>query len=120
MSEVSPHMHAGSQDCLGSGRRDDINVWGADRGATMLSAISGGVHHDLFGPSRGGNYVWIADNGATSHVTGDADCLFDCHHSPLDQSTPIVGDSRRLSIKCCGKLLIVLHSAKGDIGITLD
>ena len=65
-----------------------------------------------------GREEWIADSGATFHVTGNPSGLVECTPPPLGRSL-VVSDMRSLKIQCFGSLPMVMHSQQGDVQVKL-
>ena len=61
----------------------------------------------------------VAHTGATYHVTGDLSCMFECKPPPVGKSKLMVADMRSLDINCFGDLSMEVHSADGDLDVTL-
>ena len=72
---------------------------------------------DFFGGN--GREEWIADSGATFHVTGIPSGLVECKPPPPDKSTLVVSDMRSLRVQCFGKLPMIMHSKHGDVQVKL-
>ncbi|CAN0297573.1 unnamed protein product, partial [Scytosiphon promiscuus] len=66
-----------------------------------------------------GQEEWVADSGATYHVTGNPSGMVECVPPPVGRSSLVIGDRRSLQIECFGKLSLVMHSAKGDVHVKL-
>ncbi|CAN0439319.1 unnamed protein product, partial [Laminaria digitata] len=76
-----------------------------------------GFKSDGFGLSE--SDLWVADSGATYHVTGDPTFMFECKPPPVGKGTLLVGDMRSMRVECFGKLSMVMHSAGGDLDVVL-
>ncbi|CAN0441657.1 unnamed protein product, partial [Laminaria digitata] len=63
--------------------------------------------------------VWVADSGATYHVTGDPTFMFECKPPPVGKGTLLVGDMGSMRVECFGKLSMVMNSAGGDLDVVL-
>ena len=72
---------------------------------------------DFFGAT--GREEWIADSGATFHVTGNPSGLVECAPPSLDRWSLVVGDMRSLKIQCFGSSLMVMHSQQGNVQVKL-
>ena len=66
-----------------------------------------------------GREEWVADSGATFHVTGNSVGMVECKPPPPDRSTLVVSDMRSLKIQCFGSLPMVMHSQQGDVQVKL-
>ena len=62
---------------------------------------------------------WVADSGATFHVTGNPVGMVECNPPPPDRSTLVVSDMRSLRVQCLGKLPMIMHSKHGDVQVKL-
>ena len=62
---------------------------------------------DISGGS--GRDEWIADSGASYHVTGDPTGMFDCKPSPVGKERLVIGDMTMMGVECCGKLSLLMH-----------
>ena len=67
----------------------------------------------------GGREEWVADSGATSHLTGDPSGMNGSEPPPVGRSSLVVGDMRPLRIESFGKLPLAMHCAKGDVHVEL-
>ena len=72
---------------------------------------------DVFGDT--GREEWIADSGATFHVTGNPSGLIERTSPSLGRSSLVVSDLRSLKIECFGSLPMVMHNQQGDVQIKL-
>ena len=52
---------------------------------------------------------YVADSGATFHVTGDPSGMVECAAPPADRRSLEVSDMRPLMIECFGKLPLAMH-----------
>ena len=64
------------------------------------------------------NDVWIGDNGATTHMTRNADLIYDTRPPSPHRSRIILGDGSIRNVQFVGKLDLVFHS-RTDHPITL-
>ena len=56
------------------------------------------------------NDVWIGDSGATTHVTRNADMMYDTRPPSRHRSRIILGDGSIRKVQFVGKLDLVFHS----------
>ena len=56
------------------------------------------------------NDVWIGDSGATTHMTRNADLMYDTSPPPPHRSRIILGDGSIRKVQFVGKLDLVFHS----------
>ena len=61
-----------------------------------------------------GKEQWIADSGATFHVTGNPAGMVGCNPPLPGRSTLVVGDMRSLQVLCLGILPLKMHCKQGD------
>ena len=66
-----------------------------------------------------GREQWIADSGATFHVTGNPAGMVGCKPPPPGRSTLGVGDMRSLRVICFGKVPMIMHCKQGDVQVKL-
>ena len=66
-----------------------------------------------------GREEWVADSGATFHVTGNPVGMVECNPPPLGRRSLVIGDMRSLKIEYFGNLPMVMHSQQGDVQIKL-
>ena len=66
-----------------------------------------------------GREQWIADSGATFHVTGNPAGMVGCKSLSPGRSTLVVGDMRSLQVLCSGKIPMIMHCKQGDVQIKL-
>ena len=64
------------------------------------------------------NDVWIGDSGATTHMTRNADMMYDTKPSSPHRSRIILGDGSIRKVQFVGKLDLVFHS-RTDHPVTL-
>ena len=64
------------------------------------------------------NYVWIGDSGAITHMTCNADLMYDTRPPSPHRSRIILGDGSIRKVQFVGKLDLVFHS-RTDHPITL-
>ena len=62
---------------------------------------------------------WVADSGATFHVTGNPLGMVECFPPSPDRSSLVVGDMRSLKVECFGSIPMVMHSQQGDVEVKL-
>ena len=53
--------------------------------------------------------VWIADGGASCHVTHDGTGLYDLRPPPPGRETITIGDRRKLRVECVGNMHVIFH-----------
>lgn len=58
--------------------------------------------------------MWIADDAATFHMTGNGEGLYDCYPPPPEMGLVVVGNTRTLLIRCFGKIDMVMQSRNDD------
>ena len=73
--------------------------------------------YDLF-LVRGGE-EWVADSGATFHVTRNLFGMVNCTPSPPGKSSSVVGDMRSLKVGYFGHIPTVMHSSRCDVPVRL-
>ena len=66
------------------------------------------------------NDVWIGDSGATTHMTRNADMMYDTRPPSPHRSTIILGDGSIRKVQFVGKLDMVFHTKTTDHPVTLD
>ena len=64
------------------------------------------------------NDVWIGDSGATTHMTRNADMMYDTRPPSSHRSRIILGDGSIRKVQFFGKLDLVFHS-RTDHPVTL-
>ena len=62
---------------------------------------------------------WVADSGATYHVTGDPTGMFDCKPPPLGKERLVIGDTTMMGVERFGKLSLLMHCQGGDTHVRL-
>ena len=67
---------------------------------------------DISGGSGGDE--WVADSGASYHVTGDPTGMFDCKPPPVGKERLVIGDMTMMGVECFGKLSLLMHFQGGD------
>ena len=85
---------------------------------TALVAQQGKAGCDDFSGGTG-REEWVADSGATFHVTGNPSGLVECKPPPPDRRSLVVSDMRSLRVQCFGSLPMVMHSQQGDVQVKL-
>ena len=63
--------------------------------------------------------VWIGDSGATSHMTRNADVIYDTRPPPPHRSRIILGNRSIKKVQVIGKIDLVFHSRRTDYPVTL-
>ena len=53
--------------------------------------------------------LWIADSGASCHMTHDRTRLHDLRPPPPGRETVTIGDRRKLKIECVGNIYVIFH-----------
>ena len=72
---------------------------------------------DISGGS--GRDEWVADSGASYHVTGDPSGMFDCKPPPVGKERLVIGDMTMVGVECFGKLSLLMHCQGGDTHVRL-
>ena len=62
---------------------------------------------------------WVADSGATFHLTVNPLGMVECTPSPPGRRSLVVGDMRSLKVSFFGKMPMVMHSPQGDAEVKL-
>ena len=62
--------------------------------------------------------VWIADSGASCHMTHDRTRMYNARPPPPDRETITIGDCRRIKVEYIGNTDVIFHG-KSDQRITL-
>ena len=82
--------------------------------------IPGSYLHSAFVVQSGSNEddVWIADSGASCHMTHDETRMYNARTPPPGRETITIGDRRRIKIEYIGTMDVIFHG-KSDQRITL-
>ena len=72
---------------------------------------------DLSGGS--GRDGWVADSGASYHVTGDPHGMFGCTPPPVGKERLVIGDMTMMGAECFGKLSLLMNCQGGDTHLRL-
>ena len=82
--------------------------------------VPGSYLHSVFVVQSGSNKddVWIADNGASCHMTHDRTMMYNVRPPPPGRETITIGDRRRMKLEYMGNMDVIFHG-KGDQRITL-
>ena len=82
--------------------------------------VPGSYLHSAFVVQSGSNEndVWIADSGASCHMTHDGTRMYNVRPPPPGRDTITIGDRRRISVEYVGNMDVIFHG-KGDQRITL-
>ena len=82
--------------------------------------VPGSYLHSAFVVQSGGNEddVWIADSGASYHMTHDKTRMYNARPSPSGRETVTIGDRRRINVEYIGNMDVIFH-VKSDQRITL-
>ena len=67
---------------------------------------------------RNENDVWIADNGASFHMTHDRTRMYNARPPPPGRETITIADRRRIKVEYIGKMDVIFHG-NSDQRITL-
>ena len=70
-------------------------------------------------PGVSGRDEWVADSGASYHVTGDPTGMFDCEALPVGKERIVIGDMKMMGVECFGKLSLLMHCKGGDTRVRL-
>ena len=62
--------------------------------------------------------IWIADSGASCHMTYDRTRMYDARPPPPGRETITIGDRRRIKVEYIGSMDVIFHG-KSDQRITL-
>ena len=62
--------------------------------------------------------VWIADSGASCHMTHDSTRMYNARPPPPGRETITIGDRRRIKVEYIGNMDVIFHG-KRDQRITL-
>ena len=82
--------------------------------------VPGSYLHSAFVVQSGsnGDDVWIADSGASCHMTHDRTRMYNARPPPPDRETITIGDRRRIKVEYIGNM-VVIFLEKSDQRITL-
>ena len=82
--------------------------------------VPGSYLHNAFVVQSGsnGNYVLIADSGASCHMTHDRAKMYNMRPPPPGRETITIGDRRRINVEYIGKMDVIFYG-KSDQRITL-
>ena len=82
--------------------------------------VPGSYLHSAFVVQSGSNEddVWIADSGASCHMTHDRTRMYNMRPPPPGRETITIGDRRRISVEYIGNMDVIFHG-KSDQRITL-
>ena len=82
--------------------------------------VPGSYLHSAFVVQSGNNDddVWIADSGASYHMTHDRTRMYNARPPPPGRETITIGDRRRIKVEYMGKMDVIFHG-KSDQRITL-
>ena len=83
-------------------------------------AVPGSYLHSAFVVQSGNNEndVWIADSGASCHMTHDGTRMYNARPPPPGRETITIGDRRRIKVEYVGNMDVIFHG-KSDQIITL-
>ena len=84
------------------------------------ATVPGSYLHSAFVVQSGSNEddVWIADSGASCHMTHDRIRIYNMRPLPLGRETNTIGDLRRIKVEYIGNMDAIFHG-KTDQRITL-
>ena len=82
--------------------------------------VPGSYLHSTFVVQSGSNDddVWIADSGASCHMTNDRTSIYSARPLPPGRETITIGDHRRIKVEYIGNMDVIFHG-KRDQRITL-
>ena len=82
--------------------------------------VPGSYLHSVFVLQSGSNDddVWIADSGASCHMTHDRTRMYNARPPPPGCETITIGDRPRIKVEYIGNMDVIFHG-KSDQGITL-
>ena len=82
--------------------------------------VPGSYLHSAFVVQSGSNEddVWIADRGASCHMTHDRTRMYNARPPPPGRETITIGDRRRIKVEYIGTMDVIFHG-KSDQRITL-
>ena len=93
----------------------DLSDWRADDDSVGESYLPSGFVGQPVGIDQVGD-IWIGDSGATTHMTRNADLMYDT--KPPQRSRIILGDGSIKKVQFVGKIDLVFHS-RTDYQVTL-
>ena len=53
--------------------------------------------------------VWVADSGASCHMTHNCSSMYDIRSPPPGRDVVVIGDGRKLRVKCVGSIDVMFH-----------
>ena len=82
--------------------------------------VPGNYPHSAFVVQSGSNEddVWIADSGASCHMTHDRTRMYNARPPPPGRETITIGDRRRIKVEYIGNMDVIFHG-KSDQRTTL-
>ena len=95
----------------------NLSDWGADDGSVGGSYLPSGFVGQPVGIDQVGD-VWIGDSGATTHMTRNADLMYDTKPPSPQRSRIILGGGSIKKVQFVGKIDLVFHS-RTDYQVTL-
>ena len=95
----------------------DLSDWRVDDGSVGGSYLPSGFVGQPVGIDQVGD-VWIGDSGATTHMTRNADLMYDTKPPSPQRPRIILGDGSIKKIQFVGKIDLVFHS-RTDHQVTL-
>ena len=95
----------------------DLNDWGVEEGGVGSSYPPSAFVVQPVGIDQVDD-VWLGDSGETTHMTRDADMMYDTRPLSLYGSRIILGDGSIKKVQFLGKLDLVFHS-RTDYPVTL-
>ena len=95
----------------------DLSDWRANGGSVGGSYLPSGSVGQPVGIDHVGD-VWIGDSGATTHMTRNADLMYDTKPPSPQRSRIILGDGSINKVQFVGKIDLVFHS-RTDYQVTL-
>ena len=95
----------------------DLSDWRADDGSVGGSYLPSGFVGQPVGIDQVGD-IWIGDSGATTHMTRNADLMYDTKPPSPQRSRIILGDGSIKKVQFVGKIDLVFHS-RTDYQVTL-
>ena len=66
------------------------------------------------------NYVWIADSGASCHMTHDGTRMYNARPPPPGRETITIGDRRRIKVDYVGNMDVIFHGKSDQRIILID
>ncbi|CAN0325994.1 unnamed protein product, partial [Ascophyllum nodosum] len=58
--------------------------------------------------------VWIADSGASCHMTHDGTRMYNARLRPPGRETITIGDRRRIKVEYVGNMDVIFHGKSGQ------